>query len=73
MSTKSTMRIPGFTGEASLYKTDGHYRTAGASVQTGTGTVIPQHGIGSSCYYESGYVCCWFPPDGWVCRPIMQT
>jgi hypothetical protein len=40
----NTMRMPGFTGEASLYRTDNHYRFAAGSgfVNNGSANIIPQ-------------------------------
>ena len=61
------MTIPGFTAEASIYKTSERYhmvRTPG--VVADRGEVVPQY-----CYSpRPGTFCCYSPWFGWTCRHL---
>ena len=65
------MSLPGFTAEASLYRTETNYYMSGsAAVETGGQSVLAQF-----CYRVGQYFCCWWPYTGFVCRriPVVQA
>jgi hypothetical protein len=64
------MNMPGFTAEASLYKTSEDYHMAGTAAPLAHAqSVLPQW-----CYTSpSGYVCCWTPWFGWNCRRLLTV
>ena len=59
----STINMPGFTAEASLYPTSRHYQMAQAPAQAG-GAVRPAGFVDPGCYARCHY---WCGPD---CRGL---
>ncbi len=71
------MNVPGFSAEASLYKTGERYNglRAPATLANGVAQVLPQF-----CYRRGGYICCWeshtggidpFGPHCLICCPAV--
>jgi hypothetical protein len=73
------MRMPGFTGEASLYNTSEHYQMGGAvGAPAGGAAVVPQAFGCVSRTFSIGPAsisirCCAFPPGCTVriCLPVI--
>jgi hypothetical protein len=40
------MSVPGFSADASLYRTTGRYRATAAGISAQAGQVLPQNGVG---------------------------
>jgi hypothetical protein len=62
------VNIPGFTAEASLYKTSERYQMAEIPNAPAVGReVVPQLRQQTFCRTSGGVTCCWTPWYGWQC------
>jgi hypothetical protein len=66
------MNMPGFTANASLYRSEGHYHTSGAAgLTTGGPQVLPQACVSSPCLrLGGGRFCINLPLVGRQCVTI---
>jgi hypothetical protein len=69
------MKIPGFTAEASLYKTRKTYNSADAARRLAKADgIIPQARILDGFCIGNGSYCCFRGPDGkWSCGRTIST
>ena len=69
------MNIPGFTAEASLYRTDRQFNSAENS--TGLArrqAIVPQARVLEGFCFRNGTYCCFKNPDGtWTCARTIST
>ena len=68
----NTTKQPGFTAEASLYQTHGHYRVSGAPINSvGGEEILPQISVGLSSgdLYLCRLFCAYCRYYGYFCWP----
>jgi len=69
------MNIPGFTAEASLYRTVRQFNPAETSAAFARRkTIVPQARILEGFCFRNGTYCCFKNPDGtWTCGRTIST
>src|SRR5262245_4366358 len=63
----NTMKMPGFTAEASIYKTNKHYQTAGIMVDAATSGIAPVYSILPQLMPVNGDVVCRLVGEDIIC------
>ena len=64
------MNMPGFTGEASLSKSNIRDYATGRVSQGYAEALVPQQIRPPRCFTTGAYMCCWYPFSGWWCNRI---
>jgi hypothetical protein len=71
----NTTKLPGFTADASLYKTPGPYKSTEDSRRPAqVEEIIPQARVLEGFCFRNGTYCCFKNPDGtWSCGRTIAT